>query len=682
MAQVAQIGQFALTLAFVVTIYAIVASLIGIRSQNDKLIASGRNAAIGTFAALTIAIGSLVFLILTDDFSVAYVAAHSSLDLPLHFKISALWGGQEGSLMFWGWLLSVYATLCVYQNRRRHMAMMPYVTAVLMGTSLFFTGLHLFVANPFTLGGVQQGASLSLFRPEDGLGLNPLLQDALMVIHPPMLYLGMVGFAVPYAFAIAALITRQLGDTWIRTTRRWTMVTWGFLGIGILLGGNWAYHELGWGGFWAWDPVENASLMPFLIGTAYLHSVMVQEKKGMLKVWNLVLVVLAYTMSVFGTMLTRSGLVDSVHAFAESDIGGYFGAFIVISLSGALYLIIDRLPYLKSENQMESLVSRESSFLFNNLVLLVSCFAVFWGTMFPVLSEWVTNEKITVGAPFFNSVNVPIALFLMFLTGVGPLLAWRKASTNSLKRNFGIPAGIALAAGIPLYLFGVDHLYAWLAIVLSIFVGITIVREFYKGARARAGGTGERFHEALVNLTLRNTRRYGGYIIHFGFVLLFVGWAGQAFTQTDRYPEGKPGDVFRVRQYDMRVENIDVRQGPNFAAQFATVALYEHGTKVAVMTPEWRKYGGRDQQGTTEVAIFSTIKEDVYLVFQGAQRIDGVLKGDFTVYYNPLVMWVWIGGAVLAFGTIVALLPNRQTASRRSSPSRSKEDVEVEQAVS
>src|SRR5688572_30634192 len=356
----AQLGQFALAIAFIVGIYAIVASLIGIRTRNDKLIASGRNAAICNTIAISTAIFSLGYLFLTNDFSVAYIANHSSVDLPLHFKISSIWGGQEGSLMFWGWLLSIYAALVIYQNRRKHMAMMPYVTAVLMGTSLFFTALHLFVANPFKLGGVQQGANLSLFRPEDGAGLNPLLQDALMVIHPPMLYLGMVGFAVPYAFAIAALITRQLGDTWIRTTRRWTMVTWGFLGIGILLGGNWAYHELGWGGFWAWDPVENASLMPFIIGTAFLHSVMVQEKKGMLKVWNIVLVVMAYTMSVFGTMLTRSGLVESVHAFAESDIGGYFGAFIVVTLSGALYLILDRLPDLKSDSQMGAIVSRES----------------------------------------------------------------------------------------------------------------------------------------------------------------------------------------------------------------------------------------------------------------------------------------------------------------------------------
>ena len=675
----AQFGQFALAIAFIVAIYAIVASVIGIRSRNDKLIASGRNAAICNCIAISTAIFSLGYLFLTDDFSVAYVAAHSSVDLPLHFKISSVWGGQEGSLLFWSWILTVYSALVIFQNRDKHRSMMPYVTSVLTATSLFFTAMHLFVVNPFKIGAIQMpGGALSLFRPSDGVGLNPLLQDTLMVIHPPMLYTGMVGLAVPYAFAIAALITRQLGDTWIRTTRRWTMAAWAILGIGILLGGKWAYRELGWGGYWAWDPVENASLMPWLIGTAFLHSVMVQEKKGMLKVWNVVLIVAAYTMSIFGTTLTRSGLVDSVHAFAKSDIGGYFMAFIVVTVSGALYLILDRLPYLKPDKQMGSVVSRESSFMFNNLVLLVSCFAILWGTMFPVLSEWYNGNKITVGAPFFNRVNVPIAIFLLFLTGVGPLLAWRKASTNSLKRNFLIPAVVALASGVPLYLLGVNHFYAWLSLVMSIFVGLTIIREFYKGAQARAYGTGERFHEAIVNLTLRNTRRYGGYIIHFGFVLLFVGWSGQAFSEKVRLPDSRIGDKFQIHQYDMRVENMAVREGANYLAQFATVSLYEYGKKIAVMSPEWRKYGGRDQQGTTEVAILSTLKSDIYLVFQGST--DGV-RGDFTIYYNPLVMWVWIGGTVLGIGTVIAMLPNRQTHGKTPESVRTKESEEVEHAV-
>ena len=676
----AQFGQFALALAFVVTLYSIAASLVGIRFRNDKLIASGRNAAVGTFLAITAAIGSLAYLFLKDDFSVQYVANHSNRDLLRYFKVSSIWGGMEGSLLLWGWLLTVYIALVVIQNRKKHTSMMPYVTAVMMATSLFFTGLNLFVVNPFTLSAVSfPDGTVNLFTPQDGQGLNPLLQDYWMAIHPPNIYLGFVGFTVPFAFAMGALITKQLGDTWIRTTRRWTMIAWGFLGIGIIMGGNWAYHELGWGGFWAWDPVENASLMPWLIGTAYLHSVMVQEKKGMLKVWNIVLVVMTFVMSVYGTFLTRSGIINSVHAFAQSNIGGYFLAFLTIVLASAGYLLYDRLSYLKAENQMESFVSRESSFLFNNLILLVACFAVFSGTMFPVLSEWVTGEKITVGAPFFNDVNVPIAIFLMFLTGVGPLLAWRKASTNSLKRNFLVPAGVALSIGVILFFAGVRHFYAWMAIVMSIFVATTIVREFYKGARARASGTGENFAQAVVNLTLRNTRRYGGYIVHFAFVLLFVGWSGQAFT-SEIQTEAGVGDTIPMRQYTMRVESLSSIDTPNYSAQRATVSLYDKGVHVANMFPERRFYKNVEQP-TTEVAIYSTLKDDLYLVFGGAASDS---KAILQAFYNPLTMWVWIGAWVLALGTIIALLPNKKTppAKRASKKAAVEEGTDVEHAHS
>lgn len=679
----AQVGQFALALALVVATYAIIASLLGIRLKNDKLIASGRNAAIGTFACITMAMISLTYLFLVDDFSINYVAEHSNRDLPLYFKISAVWGGQEGSLLFWGWLLTVYSALAVIQNWRKHTAMMPYVTAVLMGTAVFFTAMNLFVVNPFNqLVVVRADGANTVVVPPDGAGLNPLLQYILMVIHPPILYLGFVGFSVPFAFAIAAMASRQLGDTWIRTTRRWTMVAWFFLGTGILLGGKWAYVELGWGGFWGWDPVENASLMPWLIATAFLHSVMVQEKKGMMKVWNMVLIILTYIMCVFGTFLTRSGLVSSVHAFAQSPIGGYFLAFIVIGLSGSFYLLLDRLSYLKSENQMESLVSRESSFMFNNLILLASCFAVFWGTIFPVISEaapaWMGGGvKVTVGPPFFNRVNVPIAIFLVFLTGVGPLLAWRKASTNSLKRNFLWPAGVALAAGVVLFFLGVDHFYAWLSVVMSIFVAITIGREFYKGARARSSGTGENFAEAVVNLTLRNTRRYGGYIVHFGFVLLFIGWAGQAFT-TDIQSEAGVGDRIEMRQYVLRVDKLGVEEEANYTTSKATISLFENGEKVGVLYPERRFYSASGQP-TTEVAIWSTIKEDLYVVFAGSAP-DGK-KAIIQVYLNPLVAWVWIGGIILGLGTLIAMLPNKKSAPRPQ-PSRVAEKEKVEQHAS
>ena len=677
----AQLGQFALALAWVVTAYSIVASILGIRFKNDKLIASGRNAALGTFVCITTAIVCLGYLFAVSDFSIKYIAAHSNRDLPVYFKISSIWGGQEGSLLFWGWLLTLYTALVVMQNWRKHSAMMPYVTGVLMSTSLFFTSMHLFAVNPFNQTVILQGATSPIpFVPVDGAGLNPLLQDIYMVIHPPMLYLGFVGFAVPFAFAMAALMTKQLGDTWIRTTRRWTMIAWMFLSVGILLGGKWAYHELGWGGFWAWDPVENASLMPWLIGTAFLHSVMVQEKKGMLKVWNIVLVIMTYIMSIFGTFLTRSGVVNSVHAFAQSSIGGYFAAFLVIALSGSLYLLFDRLPYLKSENQMESMVSRESSFMFNNLILLAACFAVFWGTMFPVISEAVQGVKITVSAPFFNKVNVPIAIFLMFLTGVGPLLAWRKASTNSLKRNFLLPGVLALAAGVVLYVRGVHHLYAWMALVMSIFVAITIVREFYKGARARALGSGENFVEAVVNLTLRNTRRYGGYVVHFAFVLMFVGWSGQAFT-TDGSAELGLGDTLAIREYTLRMDKLGVDDTPNYSADKATVSLFEYGKKVANLFPERRLYkAGAEQQPTSEVAIYSTAKNDVYVVFAGSTPDNK--KAIIQVFYNPLTMWVWVGGIVLVIGTLIALLPNKKAPARKrpeaeATPERIGEQKEI-----
>jgi cytochrome c-type biogenesis protein CcmF len=445
-----------------------------------------------------------------------------------------------------------------------------------------------------------------------------------------------------------------------------------FLSIGILLGGKWAYHELGWGGFWAWDPVENASLMPWLIGTAFLHSVMVQEKKGMLKVWNIVLVIMTYVMSVFGTFLTRSGVVNSVHAFAQSSIGGYFAAFIVIALSGSLYLLFDRLPYLKSENQMESVVSRESSFMFNNLILLAACFAVFWGTMFPVISEAVKGVKITVGPPFFNKVNVPIAIFLMFLTGVGPLLAWRKASTNSLKRNFLWPAAIALAAGVVLFVRGVHHFYAWLSLVMSIFVAITIVREFYKGAKARSVGTGETFVEAVVNLTLRNTRRYGGYIVHFAFVLLFIGWAGQAFT-TDTSSEMGIGDTLAVREYTLRMDKLGLEDTPNYQGEKATIALFVDGKRTWNLLPERRVYKANNEaQPTSEVAIYSTMRNDLYVVFAGATA-DGK-RAIIQVFYNPLTMWVWIGGIVLVIGTLIALLPNKKTPVRKRQEAETREE--------
>ena len=673
-----QLGHFALALAFATTLYSIVASLVGVRLSNDRLIGSGRNAGLGVFVSLTTAIFALGYLFLVSDFSIAYVAANSNRDLPLFYKISAIWGGQEGSLLLWGWILSLYSALVFIQNRRKHTAMMPYVVAVLMASSLFFTSLNLFVVNPFSeFVTVASDGTMRAFTAADGRGLNPLLQYFMMVIHPPMLYLGFVGFAVPFAFAMAAMASRQLGDTWIRTTRRWTMVSWFFLGTGIVLGGAWAYVELGWGGYWAWDPVENASLMPWLLGTAFLHSVMIQEKKGMMKVWNMILVILTYTAAIFGTFLTRSGIVSSVHAFAQSSIGGYFLAFIILILAGSLYLTFDRMSYLRTENTLESFASRESSFMLNNLLFVAACFAVLFGTMLPVLSEWVQGVKVTVAAPWFNTIMLPIGLGLLFLTGVGPLLAWRRSSPSSLRRAFLFPAIMAGAASVMLVAFGVRSVYATISLTLAVFVAGAMFQEFFKGARARGSSTGENFVEALVNLTLRNTRRYGGYIVHFGIVLIFVGFTGQAFT-AEVQEEVDIGDVISLGPYDLRIEDFELSRTANYDLTRADVKLFKNGTHVANMFPEIRFYRTLEQQ-THEVSIRATLQDDLYLVFAGVAP--GSDQAIMQVYRNPLVSWVWIGGFVIGFGTLIALLPNKGPGpSKPGRPDHEKKADEVGQA--
>ena len=437
------LGYLAVLLAFVLSVYAVVAALGGKLRRNPFLELSAQRAVLAAWLMTTAASAILLHAILTDNFSFNYVASRSNATLDLLYKIAAWWGGQEGSLLFWSWIAATYSFVAVYTGRRRHRNLIPYVVVVMAGTQAFFLGLVAFEANPFQV--IMSGPQITAVP--DGQGLNPLLQHPMMAIHPPMLYLGYVGFTVPFAFALASLITRQPGERWIHTTRVWTMVTWLFQSIGILLGARWAYVVLGWGGYWGWDPVENASLLPWITATAFLHSVMMQEKKGMMKVWNIILISATFFLCIFGTMMTRGGLVSSVHAFAQSEIGVYFVWYLIIGIGITAYFIASRRQYLRSEAELESVVSRESSFLFNNVILLASCFAVLWGTLFPVISEYFTGNKITVGAPFFNKVNVPIALFLLFLTGVGPLFAWRRTSMESLRRNFQWPALAAVLCG-------------------------------------------------------------------------------------------------------------------------------------------------------------------------------------------------------------------------------------------
>jgi cytochrome c-type biogenesis protein CcmF len=646
------IGALSILLAFCLTVYAVIASVVGKLKKNSFLIVSAERAVYSVWFLVSVAAGLLIYSLLTGDFRLAYVAAHTDASMSKIYKFTAWWGGQEGSLLLWSWLLASYSAIVVFMNRRKFRDMMPWVTSVLMTTEAFFLMLISFVLSPFGIleagrGNIVEGV---------GQGLNPLLQYWTMVIHPPMLYLGYVGFTVPFAFAMGSLITKQPGDAWIHTTRRWTIVTWLFQSAGILLGQGWAYAVLGWGGYWAWDPVENASLLPWITATAFLHSVMMQEKKGMMKVWNMVLISGTFFLCIFGTFLTRSGVVSSVHAFAQSPIGKYFVIFLAVGIAATVILILERLKYLKSEARLESVISRESSFMFNNLILVASCFAVLWGTLFPVISEAVTGEKISVDAPFFNRINIPIGLALMLLTGIGPLIAWRRSSLESLRRAFFIPTIAAVVLMIALGFLGVyEHPYALVSFGLCMFVTATIVTEFWKGASAIRAKDGVGLIPAAIALTHRNTRRYGGYLVHMGIVFMFIGYTGAAFDQ-DVTKEVAPGASFALGRYDIHVLNIESGENDTYAWQRLTVEASRNGSPLGPLFPERRLYKA-SQQPTSEVSIRRRLNEDLYVNFAGLSADNQ--RAVIQAYVFPLVSWIWIGFWVLAFGTIVCLIPNK-----------------------
>jgi cytochrome c-type biogenesis protein CcmF len=655
-----EFGAYCLLLALVLSIYGLFASLLGAVSKQHRIVRSAEHAALAACVSIALATASLIYLLIINDFSVSHVANSSNRDLPIFYKIAALWGAHDGSMLLWVFVAAIFSGVVIYQNRYRYRDMMPYVVAVLMLNLAFFLALNLFLSNPFNqLMQINADGSMMRFLPADGRGLNPLLQYWAMVIHPPILYLGFIGFVVPFAFAAAALITRQSGDAWIRTTRRWTLLTWLLLGMGLMLGAKWAYVVLGWGGYWGWDPVENSSLMPWLIGTAYLHSVIIQERKGMLKVWNVVLAMLGYLLGVFGTFITRSGVVSSVHAFADSSLGKYFLLYMALVAAGFLYLIIDRLPHLRSETPLDSVLSRESAFLWNNLMLVVSCFAVLWGTMFPVLSEWLQGNKITVGPPFFNRVNIPIGLFLLFLTGVGPLFAWRKTSIESLKRAFFWPGILSVMTCTALLAGGMRSFYTIICFTLCMFVTVTIVEEFIKATGIRMRNQGENFMVALIRLTLKNKRRYGGYIVHFGVVLMFIGLAGNAFNREISQTMAE-GDELKIGDYTLKLTKYEQGETPNYTYGVTWLDAYKDGKLLRTMKPEKRIYKIGEGQSTTMVSLRSTPKEDLYTVFNGVAN-DG--RGyEIKAHVNPLVFWLWFGSAVMFFGTMVTLLPDRKGA--------------------
>jgi cytochrome c-type biogenesis protein CcmF len=643
------LGALAVLLAFCVAIYAVIGSVAGRLKCNPFLILSAERAVYGVWFLLTLASGILVYALITGDYRYAYVAGHSNRAMPTIYKFTSWWGGQEGSLLFWSWLLATYAVVVVFGNRRRHRDFMPYVVAIIGTVQVFFLILNTFVVSPFQML-AKEGVVTAV---PDGNGLSPLLQYPAMVIHPPILYLGYIGFVVPFAFAMGSLITRQPGDGWINTTRRWSMVAWLFQSCGIVLGSAWAYHVLGWGGWWGWDAVENASLLPWLGGTAFLHSVMMQEKKGMMKVWNMVLIATTFFLCILGTTLTRSGIVSSVHAFAQSPVGKYFAIFLAIGISLTIYLILFRLDYLKSEAQLEAVSSRESSFLFNNLILLASCFAVLWGTLFPVISEYATGEKISLDAAWFNRLIIPIGLFLLFLTGVGPLFAWRKTSTESLRKNFTLPGIAALVLAGILLAAGMRSAYAVISFGFCLFVTLTIFMEFYRGSRAIAQKSEMNFAHAVIELTHRNTRRYGGYLVHMGIVLMFVGFTGTAFYQ-NRIDELKKGDSVQLGAYQFKVARIEQGENDNYRWQRAIIEATHNGQVLAPLAPEGRLYKS-DRSQLHAVDIHWRLNEDFYLNFAGMNDDRAVIQS----YVFPLISWIWIGAIVLVFGTLVALVPSK-----------------------
>jgi cytochrome c-type biogenesis protein CcmF len=651
-------GSFALLLAFVCAVYAFVGGIFAIRTRHPLLIKSARQSGMATCILIFVATLSLEFLLFSDNFSTAYVVSHSNRDLSTFYKVAALWAGQEGSLLFWSTLLSVYILSVLVAYRHKNGELMPYVGVILAGVQIFFLTLNNFVENPFkTLAAVSASGALMPFTRLDGNGLNPLLQYPEMVIHPPNLYSGYTGFTIPFAFALAALLARYPGEKWIHLTRKWTMIAWCFQSVGILLGAHWAYAVLGWGGYWGWDPVENASLLPWLTGTAFLHSVMMQEKRGMMKVWNVWLVFSTFLLCILGTFLTRSGVVSSVHAFANSHIGPWFVGFIGVILAVCFVAYFKNRDYLKTENMLDSIVSRESSFLFNNLLFLVACIAVLSGTLFPVFSEWFTNNRISVGAPFFNKVMIPIGLALLFLTGVGPLLAWRKTSMDSLKRNFVWPLLVGAVSGMVAFVLGYREGASMLCFFLCGFVTWTIVMEFYRGAKVIRARSGMNLLLAAQELAMRNTRRYGGYVVHFGMVLIFIGLAGAAFN-TEAQKTMNVGDSLELGPYTLVLQTADTKAEKNYTAQRMVVEVLKGNRQIMLLYPEKRQFQGNEQAAGTMVAIYSTLREDLYVVYAGMDPQANIPV--IHAFLNPLVKWIWLGGVWVVMGTLLALMPNRR----------------------
>ncbi len=643
-------GSISIFLAFAVSVYAIIASVVGARYRKRDLVQSGEHAALAVCILLIIATVSLLHSLLNLDFSLKYVAMNTSTDLLPIYRITSLWAGQAGSLLLWCLILSIYTAVVVIQNKGQSRQLMPHVIATLSAVSAFFIFLIAFVESPF---------EILPFVPVEGRGLNPILQNEYMAIHPLTLYLGYVGVTVPFAFGMGALLSGKLDDEWIRQSRKWALLAWTFLSLGLLLGARWAYLELGWGGYWAWDPVENAAFMPWLAGTAFVHSVMIQEQRGMLKKWNMVLIIITFFLAIFGTFITRSGIISSVHSFAQSDIGPYFLGFIGFVLVFSFVIFILRLDDLKSENKFDSILSRESAFIFNNLLFLGAAFTVFLGTIFPIISELIKGEKILVGPPYFNKVNVPIGLVLILLMGVGPLISWRKASKENLVKNLSLPIALFVLTLIVLVLLGIRDLFALISFGFCAFVTTTVIFEYYRGISVRIR-RGDNLLIALFNLISRNSRRYGGYIVHLGVVLIVIGITASSVFVKQREAVLAKGESMRIGNYDIRFDELSQYTTQAKQVTAAGISIFKGEKKIGSMVPQKNIYnyeGNREINQETEVAILSSFTDDLYIILTGFEGS----KAAFRVIINPMVSWIWAGGIVLLMGATIIMWPaNRQ----------------------
>jgi cytochrome c-type biogenesis protein CcmF len=639
-----RIGYGTLALALVVSICTAVASILGARRESPKLAGGAQKGVVATAALVTLASAILIYLLITRDFQVQYVYQHVSTYLPTIYTLSAFWAGQEGSLLLWLWLLTIFSLLLARRKEGWSQELKPYALAVLAFCQAFFALLLVFTSNPF---------ATYPTRPTEGFGLNPLLENFWMIIHPPVVFIGYAAYTVPFAFAIAVLATGRLGQDWIRGIRRWNLFAWLFLGVGILLGAWWAYLELGWGGYWGWDPVENSSLIPWLVGTALLHSAMTQERRGMFKVWNIALIVLTFVLCIFATFVTRSGLIQSVHAFGESIVGYYFLVFLAIALGLSLGLTLYRRRELASEGELESLLSREVGFLLNNLLFGGLALAVLIGTVFPTVSEIVQGTQVALGAPFFERVSAPLSLALVLLIGICPLLSWQKTSSRRLLRRLLYPGVVALAVAVAIFALGVTEPLALLSFTVCAFVFSNILWEFLRDTIARRRSTGEDYLLALGRLMAKNRRRYGGFLVHLSMVIITMGIVGSSLYQTEYQVTLARGESVTVQDYTLEYEKFEAQATPakhRFATQ---LGVYRGDRRIATLFPE-KNFHWNIEQWVTEVAIRTNLKEDLYVTLAGLAE-DG--SATFQILINPLVVWLWIGGGILLLGTAVAIWP-------------------------